>query len=695
MLCMRSSLSVCALLAAVPALAQDIALDAITIEDQSERGLFGETVAFDSRGITRLDTPIAETPRAINVVTAQQMQERGARSVEEALSYATGVNAGQWGQDARSDWYNIRGFNPTTFHDGLVSRFGYYNDVKPETFLLESVAVLRGPASGLYGNGEVGGVVNTMSKTSARQSPNIVQLSFGNHARKQVGLDFGGDLKADGTLSYRLVGLARDAATGVNFSHDDALALAPSITWRPTADTELTLLARYQKNDATPDIQFASIYGTLLPAPNGAFLDSDLFVGEPDFDRFDAEHASLTAFFSHRFNDTWTMNLNARWIDAQAQYNHAWWAFDDYPTRYNPDGTIDRTVYRAENTMESFNMAASATARYALGGWDMQTLIGLDYTRALYDSDTAYGAQNGPIDPFDPSYTGVSIGAVTDTPANTVEEAGAYVQTRASLNDRLHIDAGLRYGWIESGETGGTFSGRTVNATDHALSTNMALLYRFDNGLAPYASYAESFRQEIVGADASGRAFEPTQGRQYELGVKFQPAGPQTLFSAAVFDLTKSNLALADPANPGFQVQSGEANSRGVELELKHRIGDVFLDVGYTWLDTENVSGHWIAQVPADFGSIWADWRPQGGVLEGWILGAGIRHIGEKWEGSDSQRTPAVTLLDASLGWSNDDYDVRLNLQNLTDKDHLSFCDTGACYFGQGRSVSLTGTMKF
>ncbi|MCE0504019.1 TonB-dependent siderophore receptor [Roseivivax sp. GX 12232] len=692
---MYSSLSVCALVAAGPALAQDIALEAITVEDDSGARVYGDPVALDTRGVTRFDRPIAETPRSVNVVTAQEMLDRGATDVEEALSYATGVNAGQWGNDARSDWYNIRGFDPTTFHDGLISRQGFYNDVKPEPFLLESVEVLRGPASGLYGNGEVGGVVNTTSKTAAQDSPGIAQLSFGNHARKQIGLDVGGDLTEDGRLAYRFVGLYRDAETHVQHSQDDALALMPSLTWRPSTDTEVTLLARYQKNEATPDIQFGSIYGTLYDAPNGKKLESGYFVGEPGFDRFDAEHASVTGLVSHRFSEVWSLDARARYTWAEADYRHAWWAFDDYPTRYNADGTIDRTVYKAENTLESFNIDVTGRADYRLFGWEMETLIGAAYTRATYDSDTAYGMQNGPIDPFDPDYTGVTIGDVTDSPANTVEETGVYLQTNARWNDRLHLDAGLRYGMIETGETTGTFNDGAVAASDDAVTGNLALLYRFDNGLAPYVSYAESFRQEVVGEDAQGNAFEPTRGRQYEIGLKYQPAGSDTLLTLAAFDIEKSNLAVTDPDNPAFQVQTGEATSRGIEIGAKHHFGDVFVDAGYTWLETENASGDRISQVPSDFGSLWVDWRPQGGALDGWSFGAGVRHTGEKWDGTDSQRTPPSTVYDAALGWSQGDFDLRLNVRNLTDERVVSFCGTGACYMGQGRSVTLTGTMTF
>lgn len=692
----RSAISIFALLAASPAVAQDIQLEPITVEDATGEGFFGEPVALETGSVMKTGQPILETPRSVSVVTSDEIQQRGAQDVEEALSYATGVVAGEYGLDNRSDWYLIRGFRPTTFHDGLQARYGFYNDTKPEPFLLDRIEILRGPASGLYGNSEVAGVVNTTSKTAAQDAPNIVQLQFGSHARKQIGLDFGGDANADGTLRYRFVGLLRDAEGQVDYSRDDALAFAPSITWQPTPDTRLTVLANIQRNRTSPMIQFASVAGTRDPAPNGRFLPESLFVGEPGFDRFDADQNAVTVLFEHRFNDVWSANVNARYTKGSADYRHAWWAYDNFATdRYNPDGTINRTFYRAENEMESAVLDANATADYRLGGFDMRTLLGVGYTRGEYDSDTGYGAVANPIDPFNPVYTGYPDIAVTDTPANTVEESGAYVQNRASLNDRLHIDFGLRYGRIETGETTGTFRSAAISASDEAWTKNLAILYRFDNGLAPYASYAESFRQEIVGADASGRPFEPTRGEQYEIGVKYQPPGTDTLLTASVFDLTKSNLTVADAVNPGFQVQTGEANVRGLELDAVTRIGDFTIDAGYTLLDTENVSGERIATVPEDFGSVWVNYAPSTGVAEGWSFGVGARYSGSKWDGAGVESTPSYMLYDASVGYTTDSYDVRLSLRNLADERHVTYCGGGACYFGEGRSAALTGTFKF
>ena len=694
MLLRRTAISVCALMAALPAAAQDIQLDAITIEGDFEDTFFGDAVALDS-GVTKTGAPIALTPRAVSVVTEAEIAERGAQDVEQALAYSAGVFAGEYGLDNRSDWYLVRGFRPASFHDGLPARYGYYNDTKPEPFLLSQVDVLRGPASGLYGNGEVGGVVNTASKTAATPSENVAQLQFGSHDRRQVGLDVPHDLTADGSLRGRVVALARDSDTQVDHSRDDAFAIAPSITWEPQFGTKLTLLANYLENQGSPMIQFASLYGALEPAPNGAFLDDGLFVGEPGFDRFDSESRGLTLLAEHRLSPVWSMDARLRATRSEADYRHAWWAFDDYPTRYNDDGTIDRTFYRAENTLETFGADLTATAEYALGAVAMQSLLGLSYNRGEYDSDFGYGTQIASIDPFDPDYSGAPAITVTDTPASTVEERGIYAQNRATFGGRLHVDAGLRYGEIETGETTGAFSAAAVDARDDAVTGNTALLYDLDNGVAAYVSYAESFRQEIVGTDAEGDPFEPTRGAQYEIGVKYQPQGSNSLFTAALFDLTKSNLAIADPENPNFSIQTGEVEVRGLEIEAQTRWRDLRIDANWTLLDTENADGNAIATVAKSFGSAWATYAPETGVARSWEVGAGVRYSGEKQDGSGATTTPDYTLYDARIAYGTDDYEVSLNIQNLADEQHVTYCAGAACYFGEGRDISLTTSVKF
>ena len=322
----------------------------------------------------------------------------------------------------------------------------------------------------------------------------------------------------------------------------------------------------------------------------------------------------------------------------------------------------------------------------------MRTILGASYSRGTYDSDFGYGVQVAPIDPFNPVYTGFNPITVTDTPGTSVDEWGVYAQNRATF-DRWIFDFGLRYGGIETGTSNGSFGATTAAAKDSKWTGNAAIMYLFDNGLAPYVSYATSFQQDAIGADVNGNAFDPTEGEQIELGVKYQPAGTATLLSAAVFDLTKSNLLVADPVNPGFQIQTGEASSRGFEFEAYHSFGEVSVQAAYTYLDTENAAGFEIAQVPEHAASLWLNYAPKG--LPGWQFGGGVRYNGAAWDGVGIQETPAYTLFDTAIAYEQDNWRLALNVSNLTDERYVTTCQSGSCYFGEGRNVALTLTSNF
>ena len=737
----RAAVSVVALVAAWPAFAQDTQLKDINVTGADTEGYFGEPVALNTGTIAKTGDAIIDTPRSVSVITTEQIQERGARDLEETLAYTPGVRAGLFGQDNRADWANVRGFTPNFLQDGLQTRYDFYNGPRPETFMLNSVEVLRGPASGLYGSGSVGGVINTTSKTSAQDAPNIVQFQLGSNNRKQVGVDVSGNGNESGTLSYRFVGLLRDSDDVLPSSQDDTFNLAPSFTWRPSEDTELTVLASYQRSRATPATQFASWIGTLEPVPSafvipdfsggapivvpspnaGREFDSDLYVGEPGFDRYDSESASLSASFKHRFNNVWSVNANARLSDSDAEYDHAYWygATDIrtnlpalaqylYLGRYNPDGTINRTFYKARNSLKTFGADAYTTAEYSLGSVEMRSIVGLNYSRGEFDKDSSDNSDpnnhGAPINPFDPTYGNIIDVDIIDTPSVTTKEWGIYSQNRATINDRLFVDFGVRYGRVEVGENLDSANGNLrPGAEDSAWTGNAAVMYRFDNGLAPYVSWATSFQQEAFGTDANGRPFDPTEGEQYEVGVKYQPTGTNTLLSAAAFDITKSNLLQRDPTNPNFQVQTGETSSKGVELEAFHSFGDFSVQASYTYLDTQTDTQDYIDGIPEHLASAWVNYTPK--QLDGWSFGLGARYTGSTFGSAGLPvalpglptefKTGAYTLFDAAVSYRKNDWLVALNVNNLSDERVITGCGAFACYFGEGRNVMLTVSKTF
>lgn len=677
-------------------------LPTLTVTATGDEGFYGPIFAESAPGVMKTDTPIVETPRSVSVVTQQQIQDRGARSLTQALQYTPGVFAGNGGNDNRGDWTTIRGFDPTIFLDGMQSYFGYYNTVRPEPFLLSSIEVLKGPSAMLYGNGAAGGIINESSKLPDPTAPNIVELTIGNNSYFQSAIDYNGQFGPDGTFLYRLVGLGRSADGPIDYSNDDAAAFAPSLTWAPNANTSITALFSWQKNDTSPYIQFLSPYGTLWsaePFANGDFLPNEVFIGEPSFNYYDGERTAVSLFGDHAFNDVWGVGGSLRYTKSKLDYAPFWWAYDNFGTgRYNPDGTINRAGEVSENDSHSLIGDLHGTADFALGGSTHAVMFGAGFTDADHNWDSQIAIQRGPIDPFDPEPTGYpTLGPWVDRPTVNFKQQSVYVQDQMVFRERIHLDLGARYDWIETdAEDWESETGQTLK--DHQPSLSAGLLYAFDNGLSPYVSYSESLLQEAYGVDAGGGVFEPTRGTQYEAGVKYQPTGMNALFTAAAFDLTKSNMLEADPTNPGFPRQTGEASSRGFELGAQGEWQGLTFDLAYTRLETEDVNGNRIAGVPDNQASAWLQYA-LGGRLAGLEAGFGVRYVGSTVTPGDAfspeVTTPSFTLYDAMIAYQWQDYRIALVGRNLADETYTVNCSNYLCYYGDPRTVALTLTAAF
>lgn len=677
-----------------------IELPTITVFGSSGAGFYGPTFDHASAPVMKTDTPLIDTPRSVSVVTQQQMQDRGARSLTQALQYTPGVFAGNGGNDNRGDWITVRGFDPTIFLDGMQSFFGYYNNVRPEPFLLSSVQVLKGPSAMLYGNGAAGGIINESSKLPDPYAPNIVELTIGNENYFQSAIDYNGQLGEN--FLYRLVGLGRSADGPIDFSSDDAAAFAPSLTWSPDANTSVTVLASWQKNDTSPYIQFLSPYGTLWsaePFANGDFLPQDVFIGEPSFNYYNGERTAVSLFGNHAIDDVWGIGGSLRYTQSELDYASFWWAYDNFPSRYNPDGTINRSGEVSSNDSHSLIGDLHGTADFTLGGSSHAVMFGAGFTDADHNWDSQEAFQQGPIDPFDPDFTGYpTLGPWVDRPRVDFKQQSVYVQDQMVFRERIHLDLGARYDWIETdAEDWESSTGQTLK--DEQPSFTAGLLYAFDNGVSPYVSYSESFLQEAYGTDAAGNVFEPTRGIQYEAGVKYQPPGTNVLLTAAVFDITKSNMLVSDPANPSYSRQEGEAKSRGVELGAQGSWQGLTFDLAYTYLDTENVFGDPLAGVPENQASAWLQYA-FAGVLDGLEAGAGVRYVGstvtpvDAW-GTPAVTTPSFTLYDAMIAYQWDDYRIALTGRNITDETYTVNCSYYLCYYGDPRTVALTLTAAF
>lgn len=686
----------------------EAALPSVTISAGTEQeGATGPVQGFVAQralSATKTDTPLIETPQAISVVTRDQMEAQGVQTLRESTRYSAGVVSSYF--DSRTDSFKARGGNVTQYQDGLLRTYGTYNSTKVEPYTLERVEFLRGPSSVLYGQGSVGGVLNLTSKRPQAERLREVQVQIGSHARKQIAADLTGPLDAKGRWLYRLVAVGRDSGTQVDHVGDDRLVLAPSLTWRPSADTSLTLQAHYQKDESGSLIGFFPWQGTRLPSAYGR-IPTHTFISEPGWDAYDSDTTSWGYLFSHRLNGDWTLRQNLRRTTSDVDYRTLYTGFTadratGRPARpvFNPDNrTVTRDAAWQRNGGRMLLIDTQVEGHLRWGGVQHTLLAGLDAQRNETTQST-WSGQAPSIDVYNPVYgqfTPPSASALKRQPDVTQKQLGLYLQ------DQLRWGAwtatlGLRHDRAQTDT-----EGRPAAAVDDkAWTKRLGVTYQAGGGWAPYLGYSESF-QPLGGVDAYGTPYKPQRGEQWEAGVKWMPEGRGISAFAAVYQLREKNRKTSDPSNPLNNLQTGEVKIRGFEAEMTASLARNWdWTVGYAYTDAKitrsNTSdqGQRVAGVPEHTASSWLMHRFAAQGRGGWTVGAGLRYTGSQWTGTTAIDTPSVLLADAMVAYDAGDWRVALNLNNLTDKVNITQClARGDCFYGERRNVVLTGTYRF
>ncbi|WP_349631404.1 TonB-dependent siderophore receptor [Bradyrhizobium sp. BR 10289] len=665
-------------------------------------------VATRSGTGTKTDTPLIETPVAISVVTQDQIQAQGAQSVSQAVRYTSGVRAEAQGADARFDQIYIRGFLADQYLDSLrlmnASIFAY-----PiiEPFNLERVEILHGPASVLYGQASPGGVVDLVSKRPTLEPYHEMFVSTGSYGRAQAGVDLSGPIDKNKEFLYRFTASGFDVGSQVNHTGYQRVSIAPSLTWRPDNQTTFTVLGTYQRDPKAGFFNLLPANGTVFPAAGGAKIPTSFYSGEPGFDKTDRTVASIGYLFEHRFNNVLTVRQNLRYMDNSTDFAVV------SPTGSNPF-SLSRGVYTTYETLRSLALDNQGEFKFKAGPLDHTALLGIDYRNSV-DTALNRGTTTGvpAINAFDPVY-GLPLPTppVTSYNRQRLEQVGFYGQDQVKLGGFVAL-LGLRYDQADL-NTDNLLASTTAPKSDGALTKRAALLYKFDNGVAPYVQYTESF-QPRLGTNFFGQAFKPTRGQQEEVGVKYQP-DPKTLLTLAAFNLEQQNVLTPDPdpthiiGGVRSNVQTGKVRSRGVELEGKSEINRNLTMLGaYTYTELVNTEsnttnlGKRVPGIPLHAASLWADYTFHGGALDGFGLSGGVRYLGAAPGNSlNTFDVPATTLFDlgmhydlAALGPQFKGFLASVNATNLFDKTYVEVCQDTGCYYGLRRNVIATLRYKW
>lgn len=660
--------------------------------------------ADEAASATKSATPLVETPQSVSVIDRADLDLRVVQNLNEAIRFTAGMGPDTRGSTGgRYDLQTLRGFAADQYLDGmrLIGSANGYATPQVDLGFLDRVEVVKGPASVMYGSASPGGLVALSSKLPTAERFGALTLSGGSFATVRGVLDLGGPLGDSGTLSYRLVTLAGRSDTETRLTGSKRYGISPAVTWRPDDRTSWTLLYNYQRDPKTGDYGAVPPEGSLLPNPNGR-IARDFYVGEPDFERFDRTQNAFTSLFTRELSGDWVFRQSARFMRTKTRYRSA------YLTTIEPDlRTLDRSVAVADETVDALTLDNQLSGTLEAGPVTHNILIGLDYQNTRQTEAAGFGGSVAPIDAFDPVYgAAATLPDISFDVSLRLQQTGLYAQDQMELGGFRLVLSG-RNDWVKSNQAD-RLGGGVTRLDQHKFSGRAGLLYLFDNGVAPYVSYATSFQPQTA-TDRDGNILPPTVGKQVEVGVKYQPKVWNALFTAALYDLRQTNVATQDPTAPiGVSVAAGEVRSRGIELEGSAApVPALRLRASYTYLDNVTVkdnSGMVGARpygVPQATANAYAIYTFQDGPLDGFGLGGAVRYLGRSYNGAVSlgeATIPAATLFDllasydlGKLSPQAQGLSLSLDATNLFDKRYVSSCySTIWCWYGSGRNVQAS-----
>ena len=645
---------------------------------------------------TKTDTALVELPQPIKVITSEQYLSQGAINISDTVKYAAGVLANPYGRDTRVDGFNVRGLDALQFRDGMRDIFSYYASITSDPYNFSRVEIVRGPASVLFGQGSIGGIVNLVSKTPEFRTGGELSLVYGSYDRKEALGDV--NIALADNLAIRAVGRVREADTYIDHVPDDRVMFAPSVRWQPTPDTDIVLTGLYQEDDTGSTSQFLPIVGTFLPNaanPTGK-LDRYTFVGKAGWDRYAGRSLQGGGSITHSFSDNIKLSLKARYIDSDLEYKTHYADSYSNPTDpfsvYGTDGrTIGLYAEASDARMNVFTTDNNLQFNFNTGGnIEHKLLVGIDYSWNKVSK--RYAATNTEIiDLYDIDYDALQTyepsGPFT---TQSQKQLGLYVQDQIRFYDRVSMVLGARRDRV-TGSTG---------QEDTATTFRAGIIGEIGAGISPFFSYTESFlpvagNLQLPGGIPAG-PYRPQTGTQYEAGVKWQP-DVNTLVTVTVFKIKERNRVLYGANNS--TTQSGELNTEGFEFEASHTLPgnfELLANYGYSKLESEvNTS---LDYMPRHTASLWSSktfGMPGAAQLR---LGGGVVYNGKSVSTSTiwSIVTPARTTVDAlaEISWNN--WRVAVNATNLLDNKYFASClARGDCFIGAPRNVMATVGVRF
>jgi len=665
---------------------------------------------------TKTDTPLAETPQSITVITADDIAGRSLQNLNQALRFVAGVTPETRGSSGELyDQFKLRGFDAPVYLDGL-KQFGSpsgYAVPQVDVSRLDRIEVIKGPASVLYGQSSPGGLVAESSKLPLDQALyGAISGTYGNYDLYRIDADIGGRA-AEGVL-WRINGSANGADTQQKFGKRERQTISGAVTAGAGSSTSFTLLGAYSHDPYNGDYGVFPASGTLLANPNGKLPTS--FDGGEAGNRFSREQAALTYIFRHDFGGGWAFRSSGRYQYVKSALGLIYTA-GGLDTTDPTQQTFSRASYATREQLNNWTFDNQLTGTVQTGPIKHTLLFGVDRQVAHSRELAAFGVAP-PLNGFAPVYGTVTVPTTPEQIGGQFSinvqqrQQGIYAQDQMALGD-LRVVLSGRQDWARAQQ-----EGRVKH--DKKFTYRAAALYTLPFGLAPYVSYSTSFEQQanpITQSNGQPGLADPSLGKQIEAGAKFSIPGTQILLSGAWFRIDQTNVLTSTP-NFSVSRQTGGVRSQGVEFE-----GSAPLPYGFNArvaFSRQRVKVTSDADAPARVGrgletvgrggtSAYLDWAPRSGGLEGLTIGGAVRHVDQVYAGvtpgeTAGRNSPSYTVYDALIRYDLEKFapslrglSLAVNGANIFDKKYLTSCfaNYNWCWYGNRRTVQATIGYRF
>jgi len=653
---------------------------------------------------TKTDTPLIDTAQSVTVITRNQMDARGVLNLDQAVRYTAGITPDlRGGEGSRYDQFQLRGFTVPTFLDGLKlqdSPTGYAV-AQTDTFRLDRIEILKGPASALYGQSSPGGLTALSSKLPTDQrSYGGINTTGGMFDLYRVDADVGGWATQNGSVRYRLYGTINGQHTQLSRTGSRRFSASPSFTFGGDGPTTLTLLGNYQYDPENGTYGGVPLVGSLKPAPFG-YLPRNFYDGDVPFEKFNRRQGAITYIFNHRFNNDWSFTSRGRYDDIKTQYRSVY-----NSGYYVDDDTLARSAFGTNEHTHNLAFDSQFKGHVRTGPLHHTMMFGLDYMQQSATEQGFYGSAPD-LNVFHPDYH-------MDIPPTTPyvdylthsHQIGAYGQDEIRWRN-LFLTGSLRNDWYRSRQTE-YLSGSNTRENPSQITWRASGLYHFNFGLSPYVSYSTSFQpQSGIVSNDGGRTLaqaSPSIGKQLEGGLKYQIPGTPVLLTAAGFHIEQTNV-LVSGVNTGYSTQSGLVHSDGFEFEAHvEAYKNLMITAAVsTQKVRDDSTGKPLIQSGRGNASLFAFYTVPKGTMKGLGFGGGMRYSAKSYGGEatyGSVWVPQYALFDGSIrydlsqasrslrGWT-----VGASVRNLFDTKFIANCLSYVsygqefCYYGERRNA--------